>query len=95
VPGLPGYGRVEGPAGACPGLEGRHLDLEPMPPGQVRHPRVRIDPEHPAADRLELPGDDAGPAAHVEDIRPWDASHDPVDQRAGIARPGPVIAMEP
>jgi AcrR family transcriptional regulator len=64
-----------------------------MPPGQVRHPRIRIDPEHPAAGRPDLPGDDAGPAAHVEDIRPWDASHDPVDQRAGIARPGPVIAI--
>jgi hypothetical protein len=66
-------------------------------PGQVRHPHVGIDPEHPAAGRLELPGHDAGPAADVEDIGAVSArrgpGHDPVQQRVGVAGPGPVVAV--
>jgi len=100
VPGLPGDDRVEGTAGAVPGLERGHLDLEPVPTGQVRHPRVGIDPEHPAAGRLELPGHDAGPAADVEDVgdvvtvlAPRGAGRDPVHQRVGVAGPGPVVAV--
>jgi hypothetical protein len=60
VPGLPGDDRVECPAGAFPGLKRRRLDLESVPPGQGGHPRVGIDPEHPAVGRLELPGHYAG-----------------------------------
>src|ERR1019366_9832021 len=50
-------------------------------------------PEHPAPGRLELPGRDAGTAADVEDVGAWAGRDDPLHQRAGIARPGPVVAF--
>jgi hypothetical protein len=44
------------------------VDLDPATAGELRHPRVRLDPEHRAAGRLELPGFDAGAAADIQDI---------------------------
>ena len=63
VPGLSGDDRVERPARAFPGFDRRHLDLEALAAGEVRHPRVGIDPEHPAPGRLELPRHDARAAS--------------------------------
>ena len=92
VPGLPGDDRVEIPAGAFPVFELRHLGLHPGPPGEVSHPRVGLDPEHPAAGRLELPGGYAGPAADVQDVGPGAGGDDPVHHGVGVARPDPVVA---
>ena len=97
VPGLPGDDRVEFPAGAVPGLERRHLDLEPVPPRQVGHPRVGLDAEHPAA----RPPGTAGPRCRSRSRRRGTSGpsgaprgrHDPLHQRAGVARPGPVVAV--
>jgi hypothetical protein len=63
VPGLPGDDRVEVPAGGVPGFERRHIDLDSGAPGEVGHPGVGLHPQHLAADRLELPGVDAGSRA--------------------------------
>ena len=93
VPGLPGHRRVEPPPGRIPLLDLRHLDLDPGLPGQAGHPRVRVDPEHPAARRLELPGHDARAAADVQDLRPGLPSMTRSDQRLRIARPGPLVAL--
>ena len=92
VPGLRGDDRVERAAGRVPVLERRHLDLDPGLPGQLGHPRVGIDAEHPAPGRLEQPGGDAGPAADVEDVAARAGGDDPLHQGTGIAGPGPVVA---
>ena len=89
----PAIDRVECPAGRVPGFERRHLDLEPAPPGEVGHPRVGVDAEHPAPGRLELPGGDAGAAADVEHVGAGAGGDDPVHQRAGIAGAGSVVAF--
>jgi len=93
VPGLSGDDRIEGSAGGVPAFELRDLDLEPAPPRQVSHPRVDVDAKHPAAGRLELPGDDAGPAAHLEHVGPGAFGDDPVHHGLGIGGPGPVVAF--
>jgi len=92
VPGLPGDDRVECPPGAFPGLERRDLHLDAGPPGQAGHPRVGIDPKHPAPGRLELPGGDAGPAADVQHAGSRAGGGDLLHQRGGIAGAGPVVA---
>ena len=93
MPGLPGDDRVECPPGAFPGLERRHLDLDAGPPGQAGHPRVGIDPKHPAPGRVELPGGDAGAAADIKHIWAGAGGDDPLHQGAGIARAGPIVAF--
>lgn len=93
VPGLPRDDRVELSAGGLPGFKCRHLDLEPVPPRDICHPRVDLDPEHAAAGSLELAGGDPGPTADVEDVWPWAGSYDPLHHRLGIARPGSVVAL--
>ena len=65
--------------------------VRPPPPGEVGHPGVRLDPEDPAAGRRELPGRDAGAAADVEHVGAGARGDDPVDQRLGVAGPGPVV----
>lgn len=92
MPGLPGDYGIEYPVGRVPGLERRHLDLEPVLSRPCGHPRVDLDSEHPAADRLELPGRYAGPDAYVEDVGPWDFGDDPLHHGVGVAGPGPVVA---
>jgi hypothetical protein len=67
VPWLPRDEQVEFPACRVPVLELRYLGFDPEPPGQADHPRVGINPEHPAACRLELAGSYAGPAADIQD----------------------------
>jgi hypothetical protein len=93
VPGLRGDDRVECPACGVPGLERRHLDLDASPPGQAGHPRVGIDPEHPAPGRAELPGGDTGAAADIKHIRAGAGGDDPLHQGARIARAGPIVAF--
>ena len=93
MPGLAGDDRVEFPAGWVPGFERRHLDLDPPPLCQVGHPRVGLDPEHPAAGRSELPGGDAGTAANIEDVVSGATIDDPLHHGFGVARPGPIVAF--
>jgi len=93
VPGLPGDDRIELAAGGIPGFERRHLDLESAPPRQAGHPRVDLDPEHPAAGRLELARGDAGADADVEDAGAGAGGDDPAHHGPGIAGPGPVVAF--
>jgi len=93
VPGLPGDDRVEFTAAAIPLLERRHLDLNPVPPRQVSHPRVGVDPEHPAPGRPELPAGDAGSGADVQDVRPGAGGDDPLHHGVGIAGPRPVVPV--
>jgi hypothetical protein len=93
VPGGAGDDRVEVAARAVPGFERRHLDLDPAVPGELRHPRVWLDAEHPAAGRLELPGRGAGAAADVDHVGAGAGGDDPVHQSAGIRRPGAVVAF--
>jgi hypothetical protein len=78
VPGLSGNDRVKRPAGRVPVFECRHLDLDSALPGQISHPGVGIDAEHPAAGRPELPGGDAGPAADVQDVGARAGGDDPL-----------------
>jgi hypothetical protein len=92
VPRLGGEHRVEGSAGRFPGLEGRHLDRQSAGPSEVGHPRVRLDTEHGATGGLELPGGDAGAAAHVEYVGSRASRDDTRHQVVGVARPGPVVA---
>ena len=93
VPGCPGDDRVEFAAGAVPGFERRHLDLNPAAPGEVSHPGVRLDAEHVAPGRLELPGFYAGAAADVEHVGPGAGGDDPLHQGVRVPGPGPVVAF--
>jgi hypothetical protein len=54
------------------------------------HPRVDVDPYHPAADGLEVPGGDAGTAADVGLVGPGTGDDDTAHHGLGIAGPGPV-----
>ena len=76
-----------------PGLELRHLDLDPAVPGKAGHARVGIDPEHPAPGRLELPGCDAGTAADIENVEAGTGGDDTLHQGTGIVRAGPVVTF--
>jgi hypothetical protein len=93
VPGLAGDDRIECSAGGVPSFERRHFDLEPASASQVGHPRVDVDPEHPAAGRLELPGGDAGTGTDVDNVVSGAAVDDPLHHGFGIAGPGPVVAF--
>src|SRR5260370_6326074 len=55
--------------------------------------RVGIDPEHPAPGRLELPGRDAGTAAHIENVEAGTGGDDTLHQRTGIVRAGPGVTF--
>ena len=57
------------------------------------HARVRLDPEHAAPGRLELPRDDAGPAADVEHVAPGARGDDPLDQGGRVARAGAIVTF--
>src|SRR5258708_16201221 len=65
----------------------------------IRLRRVRpamrggIDPEHPAAGRLELPGRDAGTAADIENVEAGTGGDDTLHQGTGIVRAGPVVTF--
>ena len=93
MPGRPGDDGVEFPGGGVPGFERRHLDLDPTAPREVSQPGVGLDAEHRAVGRLELPGDDAGAAADVEDGGPGAGGDDPLHQGVGVAGAGPVVAF--
>jgi hypothetical protein len=93
VPRLAGDDGVEAPAGGLPVLEARDLDLGAAAPGEAGHPRVDLDAEHPAAERRELPRDDAGAAADVEHAGSGSRGGDRFDDAGGIARPAPVVAL--
>jgi hypothetical protein len=92
VPRLPGDDRVEAPPGGVPVLELRHLDVEPARPGEVGHPRVGVDAEHPAAGRLEEPSRDPRAAAGVDHVAAGALGDDPVHHRGRIAESGAVVA---
>jgi hypothetical protein len=62
-------------------------------PGEVGHPRVGFDPEHPAAGRPELPGFFAGTDAHVEKVGTGAGGNDPFDHGARVVGPGPIVAF--
>jgi hypothetical protein len=93
VPSLPGDDCVELAPCGVPGFELCHLHVEPGLPGQVGHPRVGIDPEHPAPRRLELPGRYAGAATDIEDVLAGARGDDAVHQGAGITGPRPVVTF--
>ena len=93
MPTLTGDDRVEFPACSLPGLKGRHLDVHSAAPGELGHPCVRLDPEHPATSRVKLPRHDASAQAHIENKPTRGASHDPLDQDVGIARTRAVITL--
>ena len=63
-----------------------------VPAGEFGHALVGIDPQHPAAGRLELPDCDPGAGAHVEDAGSRAGGDDPVHHGVGVARPDPVVA---
>ena len=92
VPRLPGDHGVERPPGRVPLLEPRHLHVQPARAGQLGHPGVGIDAEHPAPGRLEQPGRYAGAAAGVDDVEPGALGDDPVHHRRGVTGPGTVVA---
>jgi hypothetical protein len=80
------------PAGGVPVLEPRYLDYESAEACVLGHPRVHVDPQHPAAGRLELPGGDAGTDADVEHVGPGTGGDDSLHHDLGVAGPGPVVA---
>ena len=57
------------------------------------HARVRLDSQHAAPGRPELPGDDAGPAADVEHVAPGARGDDPLDQGGRVARAGAIVTF--
>lgn len=66
-----------------------------MGAGLLGHSPVGLDPEHQATGGPELPGDDPGTAADVEDAQglgPGPVGDDPLYQRGGISGTGPVVA---
>src|SRR6185436_17898802 len=75
------------------GFECGPLGLGSAPAGEVGHPRVHVDAEHPTAGRLELPGHDAGAATHVEHLGSGTGGDDRPPEGVRIARPGPVVAV--
>ena len=97
-------GQLEPVAGASPILLGTAIhrsrqsrsnrkqsaaSLEPAL-SPLGYPRVDVDPYHPAADGLEVPGGDAGTAADVGHVGPGTGGDDTVHHGLGIAGPGPV-----
>jgi len=93
VPGLPGDDRVERPARGIPRLECRHVDVEPATTRRFGHPRVDLDPEHPAAGGAERLGGDARADPDVEDGGAGSGSEDPFHHGPRIARPRPVVPL--
>src|SRR4051794_17882676 len=75
VPRLAGDDGVEGTPGGVPLLEPGRGDLDPAAPGELGHPRVRLDTQHPTAGGAELPGGDPGAAADVEQVGAGTAGH--------------------
>ncbi len=68
------------------------MGLRARPPGQLGHPRVRVDAGHHGAGRLEEPGGYAGAAPYVEHVTPGAGGDDPVHQAGGVAGTGAVVA---
>jgi AcrR family transcriptional regulator len=93
VPRLARDDGVEAASGRVPRLEGRDLHRESMPPRGVRHAGVGVDAEHAATGRPELPGDDAGADADIEELGSRGGRDEPLDQRVRIARAGAVVAV--
>jgi hypothetical protein len=76
-----------------PVLERRHVNIDPAAPRELGHPRVWLYAGDRAADRLELPGLDAGTAADIEHRSARTGGDDPIDKVVGIWRPGPVVTF--
>ncbi len=70
VPGLSGDYSIESLVGRVPLFERSRLDPKSISATEVGHPRVDLDPEHPAVDRLELAGCDTGADADVDNVGP-------------------------
>ena len=93
MPGLPGDDRVERTAACVPILELVDLDLDAGPPGDLGHPRVRVDAEYPAAGRPVLPCPNTGAAADIQELDAGASGDDTLYQRVGVARPRPVVSF--
>src|ERR1700735_1449997 len=93
VPGLPGDDGVERTAVGIPGLEIADLDLDAGLPGDLGHPRVRVDAEHRAAGGPVLPCTDASAAADVQDLDAGTGGDDALYQGVGVAGPRPVVSF--
>ena len=75
-----------------PGLERCNLDLNAVRSGHTGHPRVRLDPDDRAAPGEEQACHLAGSATNVEHSRRL-AGQQVVDQRNGVRRARPIVAL--
>ena len=85
VPGLSGDNGIERTTARVPGFEIADLDLDAAAPGDIGHPRVRVDAEYRATGRLVLPCPDAGAAADVQEVHAGTRGDDT------LARSRPVV----
>jgi hypothetical protein len=93
MPSLPGNDCVERSAAGVPILECADLDVDTGLLGELGHPRVHVDAEHPAPGSPVLPCPEAGAAADIQKVDAGTGGDDTLDQRIRVARPGPVISF--
>ena len=93
MPGHAGDDQVKRPPSRVPVLKLGDLHVEAVLPGELGHPRVDLDPEHPTSGSLKWACGNTGADAHVKNVTAGTRGDDRLHQLLRVAGSGAVIAL--